>query len=101
MTEATDQYAIPARARDRVQAASSNIESNHEAADNNLLSSLNDYMVPSRKQKSSRQPRPQDASPSESAATVRCPICDAFEGDEAAVSYHVQQHLDAGNGMPE
>ncbi|KFH42422.1 hypothetical protein ACRE_068650 [Hapsidospora chrysogenum ATCC 11550] len=40
-----------------------------------------------------------DASADESAAqspkaTARCPICDAFEGDEVAVSYHVErEHL--------
>lgn len=27
-------------------------------------------------------------------ATVSCPICGNFEGDEAAVSHHVQTHLD-------
>jgi uncharacterized repeat protein (TIGR03833 family) len=30
-------------------------------------------------------------------ASVRCPICDAFEGDEAAVTYHIEQkHLGEG-----
>jgi uncharacterized repeat protein (TIGR03833 family) len=28
-----------------------------------------------------------------SSATVKCPICDAFEGDEAAVTHHVESHL--------
>ena len=28
-----------------------------------------------------------------SSATARCPICDAFEGDEVAVSRHVETHL--------
>jgi hypothetical protein len=26
-------------------------------------------------------------------ATAKCPICDAFEGDEVAVSRHVEEHL--------
>ena len=26
--------------------------------------------------------------------TAKCPICGLFEGDEAAVSHHVQEHLD-------
>lgn len=29
-----------------------------------------------------------------SSASARCPICDNFEGDEAAVSHHVEEHLD-------
>ena len=29
-----------------------------------------------------------------SSASVKCPICDIFEGDETAVSHHVQSHLD-------
>lgn len=29
-------------------------------------------------------------------ATARCPVCDAFEGDEVAVSYHVEQECLAG-----
>lgn len=28
-----------------------------------------------------------------SSATVKCPICGNFEGDEAAVSHHVDEHL--------
>jgi uncharacterized repeat protein (TIGR03833 family) len=28
-----------------------------------------------------------------SSATVKCPICQAFEGDEAAVTHHVEEHL--------
>lgn len=28
-----------------------------------------------------------------SSATVKCPICEAFEGDEAAVTHHVEGHL--------
>ena len=27
--------------------------------------------------------------------TVRCPVCDDFEGDEAAVAHHVAGHFDA------
>lgn len=30
------------------------------------------------------------------AALARCPICDAFEGDEVAVSYHVERECLAG-----
>ena len=30
---------------------------------------------------------------SSNVATVRCPICNDFEGDEAAVSHHVDEHL--------
>lgn len=26
-------------------------------------------------------------------ATIECPFCDSFEGDEAAVSHHVEEHL--------
>jgi uncharacterized repeat protein (TIGR03833 family) len=28
-----------------------------------------------------------------SSATVKCPICQTFEGDEAAVTHHVEEHL--------
>jgi uncharacterized repeat protein (TIGR03833 family) len=28
-----------------------------------------------------------------SSATVKCPICNLFEGDEAAVTHHVEEHL--------
>jgi len=28
-----------------------------------------------------------------SSATVKCPICGIFEGDEAAVTHHVEEHL--------
>jgi hypothetical protein len=29
-----------------------------------------------------------------SSATIKCPICGDFEGDEAAVSHHVEAHLE-------
>ena len=29
-----------------------------------------------------------------SSATIKCPICGLFEGDEAAVSHHIEEHLD-------
>ena len=29
-----------------------------------------------------------------SSATIKCPICGGFEGDEAAVSHHVEEHLE-------
>lgn len=32
--------------------------------------------------------------PAFSSATVKCPICGNFEGDEAAVSHHIEEHLD-------
>jgi hypothetical protein len=28
-----------------------------------------------------------------SSATAKCPICGIFEGDEAAVTHHVEEHL--------
>lgn len=28
------------------------------------------------------------------AGVIRCPVCDVFEGDEAAVAHHVAQHFD-------
>lgn len=27
-------------------------------------------------------------------AQIKCPMCDDFEGDEAAVTHHVQRHLE-------
>lgn len=80
---------VPASAQE-----SRNANSSFEAADGNPRSNLGDYVVSSRRQKNSRSPLPQDTSPSQASAVVCCPICQAFEGDEAAVSYHVQEHLD-------
>jgi uncharacterized repeat protein (TIGR03833 family) len=42
-------------------------------------------------QESSEAPDSSLASISFSSATIKCPICEAFEGDEAAVSHHVEQ----------
>lgn len=28
------------------------------------------------------------------AGVIRCPVCDVFEGDEAAVAHHVAEHFD-------
>lgn len=40
------------------------------------------------------EPPEHEYGPSPPAATVTCPVCGAFEGDEAAVSHHVAGHFE-------
>ena len=59
-------------------------------AHHEVPSSLADFVV-SRGKKNHRSTQMESEKGSQLA---KCPICEDFEGDEAAVSYHVQQHLD-------
>ncbi|GAO18357.1 hypothetical protein UVI_02044010 [Ustilaginoidea virens] len=53
--------------------------------------SLADFLPPTQESVDEMSPGPESAA---SYVSVRCPVCDVFEGDEAAVSYHVErQHL--------
>ena len=71
----------------------------HEATESMPSSNLGDYVIARGKQR--RRPSPPRNGLSLTTATIaKCPICGMFEGDEAAVSYHVQQHLDGADESP-
>lgn len=70
---------------------------------------LGAYIVaPKRKGKGRKPPKPEQATDASvddgsagepslagvSSATVTCPVCGKFEGDEAAVAHHVSEHFD-------
>lgn len=71
---------------------SRNTENEHRTGNSDISSNLADYVVP-RKNKKARSPLTQDPLLPRSTVVARCPICEVFEGDELAVSYHVQEHL--------
>lgn len=52
---------------------------------------LSDY-IPSVEQETNSAASVGD-DPTFSSATIKCPICGTFEGDEAAVSHHIDEHL--------
>ncbi|PNS17841.1 Zinc finger with UFM1-specific peptidase domain protein [Sphaceloma murrayae] len=64
-----------------------------EAEEPPTTNDLSAYIKPAKQKKRRAQP----ASPAleqQSNSGVRCPVCNEFEGDEAAVAHHVQRHFD-------
>jgi len=62
-------------------------------------SSLGDFIVHSTKHR--HRPFADSARVAAPEPVVKCPICGLFEGDEAAVSHHVESHLDQERGDPD
>lgn len=54
------------------------------------LRTLTDYLPPEPVQTGVTAPQQRV---SQGTNTVKCPFCDAFEGDQVAVSHHVEEHL--------
>lgn len=86
----TGTHVSPSEARD----TASERLSTARTPSSNTSSNLGDYVIAHKKKRNGRSPLTQETSPSQSTGVVICPICGDFEGDEAAVSYHVEQHLD-------
>lgn len=67
---------------------------------------LGAYIVAPKRKGQGRKPRPADKEPEDrpaqaedaaanvTSATVACPVCSTFEGDEAAVAHHVAAHFE-------
>lgn len=59
--------------------------------------SLADYVVVKGQGKGKKKGKAREAvrdEPASNAATSSCPVCGEFEGDEAAVAHHVNEHFD-------
>lgn len=56
--------------------------------------SLGDFLLPGHPLREEDTPRQDTWSPETPAVMSKCPVCGEFEGDEAAVSHHVDAHFD-------